>query len=66
MYQEVQVIFKPEAHQYYYDAIKIHTESDHLQVPIHAYPIIPNLREIFPRLVDFGCLPVDSDKSYVR
>jgi hypothetical protein len=59
MYQEIQVIFNPEQYQYYYDTIKIHTENDNLVVPVHAYPVIPSLRELFPRLIDFGAVDID-------
>jgi len=36
--------------------IKVNSEEDDLQIPIHAYPVLnrENLREIFPRLIDFG------------
>ena len=53
------MIFNPEEYKYYYDTIKIHTENDNLVVPVHAYPVVPNLREIFPRLIDFGAVDID-------
>ena len=47
--------------------LRIHTEDDHLIVPIHAYPVLDrkNLRNIFPKLIDFGLQTIGSRKSYV-
>lgn len=50
---------------YYFDMIKINSEDDDLQIPIHAYPVLnrENLREIFPRLIDFGNVEI-GDQEY--
>ena len=50
---------------YYFDMIKINSEEDDLQIPIHAYPVLnrENLREIFPRLIDFGNVEI-GDQEY--
>ena len=50
---------------YYFDMIKINSEEDDLQIPIHAYPVLnrENLREIFPRLIDFGNVEI-GDHEY--
>ena len=50
---------------YYFDMIKVNSEEDQLQIPIHAYPVLnrENLREIFPRLIDFGNVEI-GDQEY--
>lgn len=48
--------FEPTECRYYYDCIRIHTESENLLVPIHGYPVVNDVR--FPSRVDFGNCPL--------
>jgi len=56
MSQEIEVIFQPNAWQYYYDCIRLHTPAENLLIPIHAYPVMNDV--IFPRALDFGACPL--------
>lgn len=60
MAEEIYIHFQPNEYKYYYDTIKINSENDTILVPIHAYPAInrDNLRELFPRLIDFGVVEI--------
>jgi hypothetical protein len=55
------VEFTGTEHIYYTDFLRIHSELDHLYVPLHAYPAIPDIQ--FPRSLDFGILPIDEEKT---
>lgn len=46
--------------RYYFDTLRVHTEGEQLQIPIHAYPVMnrENVKDIFPKLIDFGIVPV--------
>lgn len=47
--------------------IKVNAEEDQMQIPIHAYPVLnrENLREIFPRLIDFGNVEIGEQEYRV-
>ena len=53
--------------RYYFDAIKIHTETDKFQIPIHAYPVMnrENVRDVFPKLIDFGYVEIGEQEKRV-
>ena len=50
----MQVQFKATDYKYVYDVVKINTETENFIVPLYAYPTIPNISSIFPKLIDFG------------
>ena len=52
MAEEIEIVFTPTSYQYYYDVLKIQHESGNLMIPIHAYPVINEIK--FPRYYDFG------------
>ena len=56
MSEDINIEFKPNEYKYYYDILKIMAENETICVPIHAFPSISreDLRELFPRLIDFG------------
>ena len=56
MSELISVHFTPSEYKYFYDVIRIHTEDESIQVPIHAYPVLDRkqLRDVFPKLIDFG------------
>ena len=58
--EEVAIHFYPHEYRNYYDKIRIHTEDENLVVPIHAFPVLDreNLRNVFPKLIDFGILDI--------
>lgn len=58
MAEELLISFKPTEYKYFFDTLRINTETENILVPIHAYPVLDrdNLRNIFPRLIDFGTI----------
>lgn len=65
MSENIIVTFVSEVYKYQYDVIKINTETDNFVVPVYAYPSIPKIREIFPKIIDFGTVEVNSSESNV-
>ncbi|CAN0539597.1 unnamed protein product, partial [Ectocarpus sp. 8 AP-2014] len=35
----ITVDFHPREHRYHYDCLRLHTDSENLLVPLHAYPV---------------------------
>jgi hypothetical protein len=60
MAEELFIHFKPNEYKYFYDTLKINSGDDTLIIPIHAYPALSrdNIRDIFPRLIDFGTVEI--------
>lgn len=56
MSEDIYIDFVPSAWQYYYDCIRLHTASENLLIPIHAYPVMNDV--IFPSKIDFGKCPL--------
>lgn len=52
MSEDIYIDFVPSAWQYYYDCIRLHTASENLLIPIHAYPVMNDV--VFPTKIDFG------------
>lgn len=53
--EDVYIQFTPDTYQYYYDCVRIHCEGDNLLIPIHAYPVINNKKDLLlPKFVDMG------------
>lgn len=52
MAEEVTVSFHPTDLRHYHDQIRVHCESGHLLVPLHAYPAADAL--VIPPRIDFG------------
>lgn len=50
--EDITIEFCPTEHRYYYDCIRIHSEEENLLVPIHAYPVMNDIK--FPAAIDFG------------
>ncbi|CAN0008939.1 unnamed protein product [Ectocarpus sp. 6 AP-2014] len=48
----ITVDFHPREHRYHYDCLRLHTDSENLLVPLHAYPVMNDV--IFPERLDFG------------
>ncbi|CAM9368319.1 unnamed protein product [Ectocarpus fasciculatus] len=48
----IHVDFHPREHRYHYDCLRLHTDSENLLVPLHAYPVMNDV--IFPERLDFG------------
>jgi hypothetical protein len=66
MAEVVTVEFRPVAYDYYHDAIRLHSPSANLLVPIHAYPVL-STKQLFPSRIDLGNCPVGhSVKRIVR
>jgi len=53
--------------RYFFDTLRINTETENILVPIHAYPVLDrdNLRNIFPRLIDFGTIIIGETSTIV-
>lgn len=68
MAEELYVHFKPTEYKYYYDTIRINTQDDTLLIPLHGYPALSRdyLRELFPRLIDFGTLDIGELQTHVH
>jgi hypothetical protein len=60
MAEELFIHFKPNEYKYFNDTQKINSGDDTLIIPIHAYPALSrdNIRDIFPRLIDFGTVEI--------
>ena len=60
MAEDIYIHFKPSEYKYYYDALRINSGDEALLLPIHAYPALnrESVREIFPRLIDFGTVEI--------
>ena len=58
MSEEIYIFFKPTEYKYYFEYIRIHCENDKIQIPIHAFPVINQDQNIFPKLIDFGNLKI--------
>lgn len=58
--EELYVHFTPNEYKYHFDQIRIHVGDDPIILPIHGYPSLTrdNLRDLFPRLLDFGSVDV--------
>jgi hypothetical protein len=54
MSEEIYIQFTPTDFKYHYDCIRIHTESENLLIPIHAFPLMTKKRPIFPNRIDMG------------
>lgn len=56
-----------KSNRYFYDTIRINTETENILVPIHAYPVLDreNLRNVFPRLIDFGTILIGEISTIV-
>lgn len=65
MAETVQITFSSDVHKYQYDVVKVNTETGNFVIPIYAYPSIPKLKEIFPRIVDFGSITLNNSESNV-
>jgi len=64
MHQNIFIHFKPKEHKYYYDSLRVHTESQNLVIPIHAFPVISREHKtIFPRLIDFGTIEIGETQT---
>jgi len=64
MWEELIIEFTPDEHRYFYDSIRIVTESsDPVVVPIHAYPVV-NTAD-FPTAIDFGKCSITETMSKV-
>merc|ERR1711865_491932 len=64
MWEEMTIEFTPDEHRYYYDSIRVVTESsDPVVVPIHAYPVV-NTAD-FPTAIDFGKCSITETMSKV-
>lgn len=56
MSQKITVCFNPSEYKYYFDCIRIHCDNDDLQIPIHGYPVVNDIK--FPRWLTFGSVPL--------
>ena len=54
MAESLQVTFFSDVHKYQYDVVKVNTETGNFVIPIYAYPSLPKLQDIFPKIIDFG------------
>ena len=52
MSESLTVEFCPTEHRYYYDCIRVHSEEANLLIPLHAYPVMNEVK--FPSRIDFG------------
>lgn len=62
---KISIKFIPSEYIYYYDCLRITSESQNLVVPIHAYPMINKIE--FPKYIAFGdvalCEPISKKFS---
>jgi hypothetical protein len=60
MAEDVFIHFKPTEYKYYYETIRINSGDNTLILPIHAYPALSrdSIRDVFPRLIDFGTIEI--------
>lgn len=65
MSENIVVNFKSDVHKYQYDVVKVSSETGNFVIPIYAYPSIPNMQEVFPKIMDFGSVPVNESNSFV-
>ena len=40
MSETIYIQFKPMSYKYYYETLKLNTETENLLIPIHAYPVL--------------------------
>jgi len=68
MYEEIIISFKPTEYKYFYDSLRINTDTENILLPIHAYPVLDreNLRNVFPRLIDFGTILIGTTNTIVN
>lgn len=66
MSEVIEITFCCESYKYQYDVVKVKTETGSFVIPIYAYPSIPSLETIFPRIVDFGSVPLNTSDSNVN
>jgi hypothetical protein len=59
MSENINVFFVSDVFKYQYDVVKINSEIGNFIVPIYAYPTIPKLYDIFPKIIDFGAVSVN-------
>eukprot|EP00762_Andalucia_godoyi_P001289 ANDGO_04954.mRNA.1 Cilia- and flagella-associated protein 221 homolog len=52
--------FQASELKYFFDCLRIHSENDHLFVPIHAYPAIAEFR--FPSRIAFGTIAINTEQ----
>lgn len=45
--------------------VSIRTETDNFVVPLYAFPTLPDLRAIFPKVIDFGVVDTKEPSTYV-
>ena len=58
MSETLTVLFRGSEYKYMHDSVRIRTETDNFLVPLYAYPSLPDLRGIFPKMIDFGGVEV--------
>ncbi|KAJ3584031.1 hypothetical protein NHX12_014528 [Muraenolepis orangiensis] len=59
----VKVHFCPDEWRYFYDCVRVHcTGEENLLIPVHAYPVIDDLR--FPPHVHLPCIPLGHSVSH--
>jgi hypothetical protein len=58
MSENITVNFVSDIYKYQFDIVKINSEIGNFIVPIYAYPTIPKLYDIFPKIIDFGAVSV--------
>lgn len=68
MSEEITISFKPTEYKYFYDSLRINTDTENILLPIHAYPVLDreNLRNVFPRLIDFGTILIGTTNTIVK
>ena len=63
MSETITVLFRSNEFTYFLclrsyqtDVICIRTETENFVIPLYAYPTLPDLRSIFPKMIDFGAV----------
>ncbi len=53
--------------RYYFTSLRINSQTENILVPIHAFPVIDreNIRNVFPRLIDFGVIEIGESRTIV-
>jgi hypothetical protein len=59
MSENIVINFTSDVYKYQSDVVKVNSETGNFVIPIYAYPSIPKINKIFPKIIDFGSVNVN-------